>query len=120
MFGTSLCAAIPSTNTYSLIDLGDMSLTEVLPVSQVEPTELDWTPNANVVVIPGENEFLVTSYTGSSTIGVFLNGQGDPVRGTIEWSHHPIAISKQPQPRTLGVVADPSDGFWLCPSAIAQ
>jgi hypothetical protein len=94
MFGTSLCAAIPSTNTYSLIDLGDMSLTEVLPVSKVEPTELNWTPNANVVVIPGENEFLVTSYTGSTTIGVFLNGSGDPVRGTIEWQHQPIAISE--------------------------
>jgi hypothetical protein len=71
-----------------------VSLTEVLPVTQIDVAELDWVPNANVVVIPGENEFLVTSFTGSSTIGVFLNGQGDPVRGTMEWSHHPLAISR--------------------------
>jgi hypothetical protein len=77
-----------------LIDLSDASLTEVLPVSQIDQSELDFTPNPNVVVIPGENEFLVTSYTGVSTMGVFLNGQGDPVRGTMEWPDHPISISK--------------------------
>lgn len=89
-----LCAAIPSTNTYSLIDLAEVSLTEVLPVTQIDASELDFEPNANVVVIPGENEFLVTSFTGTSTMGVFLNGQGDPVRGTMEWAHHPLAISE--------------------------
>jgi hypothetical protein len=87
-----LCAAIPSTNTYSLIDLSDASLTEVLPVSQIDPSELDFDPNPNVVVIPGENEFLVTSFTGAGTMGVFLNGQGDPVRGTMEWPDHPLSI----------------------------
>lgn len=50
--------------------------------------------NANIVVIPDEKEFLVTSYTGTSTMGVFLNGQGDPVRGTIAWTSHPLSISK--------------------------
>ncbi|ORY34108.1 hypothetical protein BCR39DRAFT_518520 [Naematelia encephala] len=91
LFSNYLCAAIPSTNTYSIIDLSDASLTEVLPVSQIEA--LDFDVNPNVVVIPGENEFLVTSYTGASTMGVFLNGQGDPVRGTMEWEDHPLSIA---------------------------
>lgn len=54
---------------------------------------LDFDPNPNIVVIPGENEFLVTSFTGVGSMGVFLNGQGDPVRGTLEWPDHPISIA---------------------------
>lgn len=105
-----LCAAIPSTNTYSLIDLAEGAMTEVLPVTQIEESELDFVPNANVVVIPGEHEFLVTSFTGSSTMGVFLNGQGDPVRGTMEWEHHPLAISEY----TFKSVTDSvSNGFRI-------
>ncbi|EIW70778.1 hypothetical protein TREMEDRAFT_68217 [Tremella mesenterica DSM 1558] len=92
---TFLCASIPSADqsTYSIIDLSDASLTEVLPVSQLDPTTLDFDPNPNIVVIPGENEFLVTSFTGVSTMGVFLNGQGDPVRGTMEWPDHPLSLA---------------------------
>ena len=92
---TFLCAAIPSEqqNTYSIIDLSDASLTEVLPVTQVDPEVADFEVNPNIVVIPGENEFLVTSYTGVSTMGVFLNGQGDPVRGTMEWPSHPVSLA---------------------------
>lgn len=75
-----------------MIDLSDASLTEVLPISQVDAESLDWDPVPNVVVIPGADEFLVTSYTGVGTMGVFLNGQGDPVRGTMEWEEHPLSI----------------------------
>jgi len=101
LFSTFLCAAIPqnpgspnSPLNYCIIDLSDASLTEVLPVSQIDAGVLDFEPTPNIVVIPGENEFLVTSYTGASTMGVFLNGQGDPVRGTMEWEDHPLSISK--------------------------
>ncbi|WVF71576.1 hypothetical protein IAT40_006384 [Kwoniella sp. CBS 6097] len=98
LFASYLCAAIPSTTPdqsplYSLIDLSDASLTEVLPVTQIDQAVAEFEVNPNVVVIPGENEFLVTSYTGSSTMGVFLNGQGDPVRGTMEWASHPLRIA---------------------------
>jgi hypothetical protein len=89
-----LCAPLPPNNFYSIIDLSDASLTEVLPVSQIDLEDLDFDPNPNVVVIPNENEFLVTSYTGAGTMGVFLNGQGDPVRGTMEWPDHPLAIGE--------------------------
>nr|XP_018263192.1 uncharacterized protein I303_04685 [Kwoniella dejecticola CBS 10117]OBR85350.1 hypothetical protein I303_04685 [Kwoniella dejecticola CBS 10117] len=102
LFSSYLCAAITSPSPspedspqtlYSIIDLSDASLTEVLPVSQIDSAVAEFEPNPNIVVIPGENEFLVTSYTGSSTMGVFLNGQGDPVRGTMEWPSHPLAIA---------------------------
>ncbi|OCF40481.1 hypothetical protein I317_05719 [Kwoniella heveanensis CBS 569] len=98
LFASYLCAAIPSITPdqsplYSLIDLSDASLTEVLPVTQIDQAVAEFDVNPNVVVIPGENEFLVTSYTGSSTMGVFLNGQGDPVRGTMEWASHPLRIA---------------------------
>ncbi|WWC89446.1 uncharacterized protein L201_004370 [Kwoniella dendrophila CBS 6074] len=102
LFSSYLCAALTSPpmepdespqNLYSIIDLSDASLTEVLPVSQIDPAVAEFEPNPNIVVIPDENEFLVTSYTGSSTMGVFLNGQGDPVRGTMEWPSHPISIA---------------------------
>jgi hypothetical protein len=79
---------------YSIIDLSDASLTEVLPVSQIDLEVIDFDPNPNVIVIPGENEFLVTSFTGAGTMGVFLNGQGDPVRGTMEWEDHPLSIGE--------------------------
>lgn len=97
LFSTFLCVAAPSEGgglTYSVIDISDASMTEVLPVTQVPPEDESWNPNPNVVVIPGENQFLVTSYTGSNTMGVFLNGQGDPERGTMEWQSHPISISE--------------------------
>lgn len=103
LFQTYLCCALLSSETSQtvncVIDLSDASLTEVLPVSQVPPLEDEdgegkEAVNANIVVIPDEKEFLVTSYTGTSTMGVFLNGQGDPVRGTIAWTSHPLSISK--------------------------
>lgn len=103
LFQTYLCCALLSPETSQIVncvvDLSDASLTEVLPVSQVPPLEGEGgegqeAVNANIVVIPDEKEFLVTSYTGTSTMGVFLNGQGDPVRGTITWTSHPLSISK--------------------------
>ncbi|WVN88218.1 uncharacterized protein L203_103419 [Cryptococcus depauperatus CBS 7841] len=81
LFQTFLCCALPSAETSELlncvIDLSDASLTGVLPVSQISP-EREESINPNIIVIPGEEEFLVTSFTGTSTMGVFLNGQGDP------------------------------------------
>jgi hypothetical protein len=95
-FGTYLCLALTrEDDTYCVVDLSDASMTEVLPVSQVPPGMTGgYKPNPNVVVIPGENQFLVTSFTGASTMGVFLNNQGDPERGTIEWEAHPLSMGE--------------------------
>ena len=65
-----------------------MSTFPLLPISQAEaPFEVK--PSITVV---GPNEFLILSWTGTSTLGLFVTGNGDPVRGTLEWSSHPEAI----------------------------
>ncbi|WVQ72620.1 hypothetical protein IAR50_002178 [Cryptococcus sp. DSM 104548] len=101
IFQTYLCCALyppsedddPPELTNCIIDLSDASLTPVAPVDRSSPGAEGEKKNANIVVIPGEDEFLVTSYSGFSTLGLFLNGQGDPVRGTLEWESHPISIA---------------------------
>jgi hypothetical protein len=35
---------------------------------------------------------LILSWTGASTLGLFITGDGDPVRGTLEWPSHPEAV----------------------------
>lgn len=61
----------------------------VLPVSQAmdDPTLVK-----PFIVVVGENEFLLLSWTGASTLGVFITGEGDPVRGTLEWPSHPLSV----------------------------
>ncbi|TYJ57008.1 hypothetical protein B9479_002287 [Cryptococcus floricola] len=101
IFQTYLCCALyppsdddgPPELTNCVIDLSDASLTPVAPVDRSSNDAEQEKKNANIVVIPGEDEFLVTSYSGFSTLGLFLNGQGDPVRGTIEWESHPLSIA---------------------------
>jgi hypothetical protein len=44
-----------------------------------------------IVVVP-EEEFLILSWTGAGTIGVFINVHGDPVRGTLQWPNHPLSV----------------------------
>ncbi|KZP16915.1 hypothetical protein FIBSPDRAFT_747884 [Athelia psychrophila] len=85
--GHSLCIA-DKTN-YCMIDLEKASLIELFPLSQV--------PDSSVVVKPcitiiNDWEFLINSWTGENTIGIFVNGNGDPVRGTMEWPAHPISV----------------------------
>ncbi len=72
-----------------MVDLAAASLLQLLPISQA--------PDPTVVVKPliaviSEKEFLILSWTGATTIGVFITGDGDPVRGTLEWPSHPDAV----------------------------
>ena len=86
--GRSLCIA-DQTN-YSLVDLERASLFPILPLSQAyEPAPFVVNPSITVI---GRNEFLILSWTGTSTLGVFISGEGDPVRGTLQWPSHPKAI----------------------------
>ena len=59
----------------------------LLPSSQVP----DVTMKPTITVI-SENEFIVLSWTGTSTLGVFISGDGDPVRGTLEWPSYHEAV----------------------------
>ena len=44
------------------------------------------------ITVIGPNEFLILSWTGTSTLGVFISADGDPVRGTLQWPSHPRSI----------------------------
>lgn len=61
----------------------------VLPLNQVMD---DPTPVKPFIVVVGGNEFLLLSWTGATTLGVFITGEGDPVRGTLEWPSHPLSV----------------------------
>lgn len=38
------------------------------------------------VACVAENEFLIASHTGNTTLGVFVTETGEPCRGTLEWA----------------------------------
>jgi vacuolar protein sorting-associated protein 3 len=82
-----------------MIDLETASLFPLLPISQA-PAEQPSTeaPQAPAVkpfiIVISESEFLILSWTGASTLGLFITGEGDPIRGTLEWSSHPISVGQ--------------------------
>ncbi|KXN93199.1 Vacuolar protein sorting-associated protein 3, partial [Leucoagaricus sp. SymC.cos] len=86
--GHSLCYA--DNEYYNMVDLEQASLYQLLPLRQSEePTPWHVKP---LICVIGENEFLILSWTGASALGVFITGEGDPVRGTLEWGSYPKAI----------------------------
>jgi len=86
--GKYLCFA--DKETYNMVDLEDAQMFPLLPISQAESTDgARIRPLINVV---SENEFLILSWTGASALGVFITGEGDPVRGTLEWPSYPLGI----------------------------
>ncbi|KAI0365806.1 hypothetical protein BV20DRAFT_1003554 [Pilatotrama ljubarskyi] len=86
--GRFLCIA--DRENYNVIDLLQASLIPLLPISQAADAEVVVKPSITVI---SETEFLILSWTGASTIGVFITGEGEPVRGTLEWPSHPVAVS---------------------------
>ena len=45
-----------------------------------------------MIQVVSEEEFLILSWTGAGTMGVFINLNGDPVRGTLQWPSHPLSV----------------------------
>ena len=86
-----LCVA--DREFYNMVDLVAASLFQLLPISQAPDPTVRVKPSITVI---SENEFLILSWTGASTLGVFITGDGDPVRGTLEWPSHPEAVCKCP------------------------
>lgn len=73
-----------------MVDLEQASLYQFLPLRQSpDPTPFDVKP---IITVIGENEFLILSWTGAGAMGVFVTGEGDPVRGTLEWAGYPKAV----------------------------
>lgn len=90
----TLCISDPSK--YCIVDLLGPHLLEVLPISQASP-DAPADVNPAIAVLPSEPEFLFASFTGeeSGSMGVFVNLEGDPVRGTMSWDSHPRCIGEQ-------------------------
>ncbi|KAJ7266916.1 hypothetical protein B0H12DRAFT_1010524 [Mycena haematopus] len=88
--GRYLCIA--DKTQYNVVDLANAELTPLMPLSQAPPGERF--PGPPGICVTGDNptEFLILSWTGASTLGVFVSGGGDPVRGTLEWPAHPRAV----------------------------
>ena len=86
--GHLLCIA--NKEMYNIVDLNAASSFPILPISQAEDGKI---VKPSITVI-SENEFLLLSWTGSATMGVFVTGDGDPVRGTLEWVAYPESISE--------------------------
>lgn len=75
-----------------MIDLIAASAFALLPITQVhEGGSASIGPIAAVV---SDEEFLLVSSMGQSAMGVFVTGNGDPVRGTIEWVSYPVSVCK--------------------------
>ena len=45
-----------------------------------------------MIQVVADEDFLILSWTGAGTMGVFINLNGDPVRGTLQWSSHPLSV----------------------------
>ena len=87
--GHYLCVA--DKELYNMIDLNTASSFQLLPISQAGDGKV---VRPSITVI-NENEFLLLSWTGQATMGVFLTGDGNPVRGTLEWAEYPESISER-------------------------
>lgn len=84
-----LCVA--DSLTYNLIDLDAANFISLIPLSQAPDASNEAPVSPSITVIDG-SDFLVLSWMGASTIGVFIAKGGDAVRGTLAWSTHPVAL----------------------------
>lgn len=84
--GHFLCVA--DTEYYNVVDMHNAQMFPLLPVNQAG----DAAPVKPFISVVSETEFLILSWTGASTIGIFITGEGDPVRGTLTFPSHPLSI----------------------------
>ncbi|KIJ61532.1 hypothetical protein HYDPIDRAFT_176932 [Hydnomerulius pinastri MD-312] len=85
--GQYLCVA--DGQYYNIVDLQTAQMFPLLPINQAAD---DPTPVKPFITVVSEIEFLMLSWTGASTLGMFITGEGDPVRGTLEWLSHPLSV----------------------------
>ncbi|KZV92694.1 hypothetical protein EXIGLDRAFT_718145 [Exidia glandulosa HHB12029] len=85
-YGQHLCIA-NAERVYCGINIETGTMLEMLPSSQ-DPTTV---VRPSITVI-GQNEFLIVSWMGAGAVGVFMTGDADPVRGTLQWQQYPESI----------------------------
>ncbi|KAF5369004.1 hypothetical protein D9758_002863 [Tetrapyrgos nigripes] len=87
--GNSLCISDRTEGNYNFVNLEKAENFPLLPLSQA--LDGDFIPEPSITVT-GDDEYLICSWTGQNTLGLFINSNGDPVRGTLEWPAYPKAV----------------------------
>lgn len=93
--GSSLC--ISTTTEYNIVDLDAATMSSIgLPITQTgEPPSAANRPSILSISLgkSGQCEFLITSHSQDSTLGVFVSQEGDPTAKLLEWPSHPRALA---------------------------
>lgn len=84
--GHSLCVA--DKEFIQLVNLEESVAFPIIPLNQVG----DGKAVKPFIVVISDEEYLVLSWMGASTLGVFMNTSGDPVRGTLQFESYPESI----------------------------
>lgn len=83
--GPLLCIA--DRANFNLVELRNGTLLPVMPLSHTGGA-----PAEPIIVAIGSNEFLIVSMLEGRGLAIFISGEGDPVRGTFEYSSYPVAV----------------------------
>lgn len=92
-----LCLA--DAQNYKLINLQQSSVTLLIPTPQVPVTSptllgsgIQLVPRPLVAVVRKDEFLVVSGSSDNQTIGIFVNSNGDAIRGTLQWSSYPKAL----------------------------
>jgi len=91
-------ACVANSEKYDLMDLEKGEQTPLFPINQSPEVSEDGTPIGPtlppLMVSVGEDDFLVTTGTRleDPAIGMFVDLNGDPVRGTLMFSTYPRSM----------------------------
>ncbi|CAL1698814.1 unnamed protein product [Somion occarium] len=86
--GKYLCVA--DRENYNIINLESAEMLPLLPLSQAFDSPAIVKP---LITVISDTEFLILSWTGTASLGLFITGEGEPVRGTLEWPSHPESLA---------------------------
>ena len=81
---------------YKLVNLKQSVVLPLIPVPQVPVVSSSLMGSAThpcpLITVVKKDEFLVVSGNAESQIGIFVNANGDAIRGTLQWSSYPKAL----------------------------
>jgi hypothetical protein len=92
--GPSLC--ISTTTEYSMVDLNSATISGIgLPITQTgeAPSASNRPSIISIFRERGKCDFVITSHSQASTLGVFVSQVGEPTANLLEWPSHPRALA---------------------------